>query len=240
MFARRRGRPAGRRSGPPDEQPWWDPADQSVVEAVSRLDRRGLGKGWRSQSMVNNVERLDPLGPDGASGRIRAVRDARVLRALDEGQAWRHRDGRGLMVVRAEAYADPNSSAHRAVWAEHGEAALSATWRQGWSDRGRPPGWIEARALPASTVAVVWDRAGGQSAVGPVGSAALDWWMVEDHTDLSGGHQVTVYEHVMVWAGRGLATVTVRHELGTDVEEPTARAAAQVLASLRSRLSAGI
>lgn len=191
--------------------------------------------------MINNMERLDPLGSDAASDRIRTVRDARILRALDEGRAWRHRDGRGLMVVRAEAYADPNSSAHRAVWAEHGEAALSATWQQGWSDRGRTPGWIEARGLPASTVAVMWDRAEGEGSAGSagsVGSAALDWWRVEDHTDLSGGHQVTVYEHVMVWAGRGLATITVRHELGTDVDEPTARAAAQVLASFRSRLSA--
>ena len=60
-----------RRSGPPDEEPWWAPVDQAFVEQPL-LGRRDLGKGWTSLTMVNNAERLGPFGDDQASLAIRA------------------------------------------------------------------------------------------------------------------------------------------------------------------------
>lgn len=228
-----RGRSNERRSGPGGEEPWWNARDQEAVEVATALDRRRLGKGWRPQAMVNNIERLDPLGTDPASSAIRVAHVARSLTALDEGRAWRHRDGKALIVVRAEAFADDQVAIHRSLWSEQGEAALSSTWKQRWHEREVEPGWVEARRVPAATVGVVWDRIQSGAASD---AAAIDWWQVEDHTDLSGGRDVTLYEHLMAWAGRGLATITVRHELGTDVDEPALRAVHQILEPLRRGL----
>ena len=143
----RRPRAAGadrrRRSGPPDETRWWVPADQRVAESAL-LHRRDLGRGWIPVPMVNNDERVDPYGDDDASAEMRAARDALVLTALDEGQAWRRRDDGALVVLRVEAFAG-DAAAIRARWSDLAEPCLDAVWRQRWREREREPGWIEAR-----------------------------------------------------------------------------------------------
>lgn len=193
--------------------PWWDPAEQALAE-VPLLDRRTLGRGWIDAPMVNNVELLDPLADDDAAAPIRAARAARGLVALDDGRAWRHRDGRGLVVVRVERYADATTdgTAHRAAWQAAGAAALEATWRARWRERDVAPGWIEARAVPP-----------GERLGPPL--AALDWFRVEDHTDPSGRGDVAIFHHVTVWRDRAQVTLTVRHPLGEALEELAARAA---------------
>ena len=44
---------------------------------------------------------------------------------------------------------------------------------------------------------------------------------MEDHT--GDGTDVTVYEHLTVWAPGALASATVRHRLGEDVDDVVAR-----------------
>ena len=224
----RGGRATARRSGPPGEVPWWDPDQQALVERPL-LDRRVLGRGWIDAPMVNNVELLDPLGDDEASACIHDARRARVLVALDDGRAWRHRDGRGLVVQRVERYADRSgdATAHRAAWQAHGRAALEATWRQRWQERDVVAGWIEARAVPPA------ERPDPLHAFAeaplPAGApSAVDWFRVEDHTDPARVGDVVLFQHVTIWRGSAQVTLTVRHPLGEPLEELVARTAAVV------------
>lgn len=219
MIGRRRTgrRPSGpvtdrRRSGPKGETRWWDPVDQAMVEEP--LLRLGdLGRGWNDISMRNNTELLDPYGPGEAADQLRSARDLRVLTALDEGQAWRRRDGGVLLVARVEAFGDADSSAHRQTWQRDGARCLEDTWRERWRDREVVPGWIEAKLL---------DGAGTDTG----DEDHIDWYRVEDHTGVTG--EVVVYQHLTVWAGRLLVVLTLRHDLGLDVDDVVAAAARTV------------
>lgn len=212
---------SGRRSGPEGEPRWWDLDDQRLVERAL-LDGRDLGRGWRSAPMVNNVERLDPLGSDEASALVRAEREARRLTALDEGRAWRKRSQATLAVLRAETFAEVDDTAHRTAWRTHGAAALGATWRERWLERDREPGWIEAVAVPPTERP---DPLHAFAEADPAEGAprAVDWFRLEDHT---GGGEVTCYQHVTMWVGRGHLTLIVRHDLGDDLGPASAAAAA--------------
>lgn len=169
-----------------------------------------LGRGWHEVDMVNNAERLDPLGDDEDSAVVRAARAARRLTALDEGRAWRRRRDGALAVLRVEVFAAADDGAHRAAWRAHAERSLDATWRQRWQERGERPGWIESRWVEEG------DRGDG-GAHDAAGLGAVDALRVEDHTDPSGRGTVTVYEHRTVWAGRLHATLTLRHDLTAEV-----------------------
>lgn len=167
--------------------------------------------------MVNNAERLDPYGDDPASEALRAVRARRRLCALDEGQAWRRRRDGALAVLRLEVFEEPDASDHRAAWHEHGPACLDAVWRARWRERDQEPGWIEAR----------W-RAETDARL-----PAVDWLRVEDHTGVRDDPSaVVVYEHLTVWAGRAVAVLIVRHELGSDGEDAAMGAAAVLVPAL--------
>lgn len=177
------------------------------------LGRKDLGKGWLSVPMVNNAERLDPYGADDASAGLRQLRSERRLTALDEGAALRQRGDGSLAVVRVEVFASADDAAHRARWQEDGPACLEAVWRERWLERDRQPGWIEARWRDAarSTDLDIPD--------------AVDWIVVEDQTGSIETVSVTVYEHLTCWVGRANATLTVRHDLGHDLDAVVAHAA---------------
>ena len=83
------------------------------------------------------------------------------------------------------------------------------------------PAWIEA----------TWHEHPATLLTAP---EAVDWIVVEDHTDPSRGGRVSIYHHLTVWHGRAVATVTVRHELGLDLDEAVARAASSALAALHA------
>jgi hypothetical protein len=211
-----------RRSGPEGEERWWDPRDQAIAEQ-DLVDRAVLGRGWREVPMLNNAERRDPYGPDPASAEVRRTWLDRRPTALDEGRAWRHRDLRSLLVVRCELFATAGGTAHRAAWSTHGAASLDATWRDRWIERDAAVGWIEAEAVaPSDRPEATPDE--------------VEWFRVQDHTDPSRSGEVTCYEHLTVWVGRALATITVRHALGLDLDDLSARAAAESAARLRSAL----
>lgn len=204
-----------------------------------------MGKGWRPTQMINNAERTRPLGDDPASDAVEEDRAARVLTGLDEGRAWRHRDG-GLVVVRSEVYADevPGAAAsHRAAWHEHAERSLDATWRERWRERDREPGWVEARWMWSGDDPAIGRAArcgGGMHHGSEIASsaatlsAACDWVRIEDHTAAAGAARsagdgaVTVYEHVTVWRGRRQVTVVIRHDVGLDVDDLVVRCAHEV------------
>lgn len=190
-----------RRSGPSQEDRWWDPADQEIVEA-DLLVARDLGRGWRPVAMPNNVERLDPHGSGTASRQMRVVRERRRLTALDEGRAWRRRATGALLVLRAEMFAGDGSD-HQHLWSQIGAEVLTETWRERWEARGREPGWIEAR----------WE-----STTSPEGSRAgsVDRIRIEDHTGV--GEEVLVYHHVTVWSGRFHGVLVLRLPLGEEDE----------------------
>ena len=203
--------------------------------------------------MVNNAERLDPLGSDPDSVAIDAARAARRLTALDEGRAFRHKAG-ALVVVRVERYGDdPDPStaaelaaAHRAAWRTHGAASLDATWRERWRERDLEPGWIEA------TWVEVDERPSPLHAfrhapldAGPSGQ--VDWYRIEDHTvppavgvvgrlaAAAAARPVAVYEHLTLWADRTQVTLTLRRPLaleGPAGPDAVARAAEQVVGRL--------
>lgn len=201
MFRRRRAPlPPRRRTGPADEEPWWDPADQAFAERPV-FQAKVLGWGWQSVEIPNNDERLDPyLDDEPHSDALRTVRARRRLTALDEGWAWRHRDDRSLVVSRVEVFERADvDGAHRSAWREHGTGCLDAVWRARWRERGREPGWIEAR----------W-------AVEPLG-ADVDRIVVEDQTGVHETGNVVEYQHLTVWSGRAVATVTIRHDQAVDI-----------------------
>lgn len=178
--------------------------------SLSLLDRRKLGRGWTEALMVNNEPRVDPHGEDEASARLRAVRDARRLTGLHEGHAWRRRrEPRVLLVVRHEVFARTDDFGHRTLWREVGPASLDATWRERWRERDVVPGWIETRDVGE-------DRG--------LDDGEVDWFHVDDHTDPSGGREVTAYEHVSLWVGRHLVTLTLRHPFELDVDPDLVRA----------------
>jgi hypothetical protein len=224
VLGRRRGAGAAdagprRRTGPPGEEPWWDPAAQAWAEQPA-LPQRVFGRTWIPVPMMNNAERLDPLGDDRAGEEIRAARLARRLVALDEGQAWRRRNDGALLVLRVEVFADDEpdaAAAHRAAWGAHGESALDALWRERWRERDIEPGWIETRWRQVD------ERPGELHGFrdappdeGPAGR--VDWLTVEDHTDTTGEGSVTCYQYLLVWRGHATTTVTARHDLGADAE----------------------
>jgi hypothetical protein len=205
-----------RRSGPPGEHQWWVPSDQASAEREV-LTRKDLGRGWIPASMVNNVERLRPLGHGPASDVVEQARVSRHPTGLDEGRAWRHRDAGTLLVLRTDVYADDKpgvADAHRGAWGTHGPAALEETWRDRWRERGSEPGWIEARRVEASAQ-------GG----GPEAMMGWDWVRVEDHTAASDPARrndptaVVVYEYLTIWDGRRQVTAVIRHQLGLDLDE---------------------
>ena len=217
-LGRRRTPPGQRRTGPAGEEHWWDDADQAFVEAPF-LATRALGRGWQTVPMPNNAERLDPHGDDEHSAAIRAAREQRVLTALDEGAAWRHRKDRVLVVPRVEVFREVDDRVHRVAWQEHGTQCLDAVWRQRWRERDVAPGWIEARWKPDDAVSVV-------APTDDEGRAAfdqIDWITVEDQTHTATTGTVDRYEHVSVWCGRALATVTIRHDDVLDLDATTVR-----------------
>lgn len=220
LSRRRTGPSEQRRSGPPGEDHWWVDADQAFVEEPF-ISARDLGRGWQTVPMPNNAERLDPYGDDEHSAVLRACRDERVLTALDEGAAWRRRSDRVLAVPRVEVFADPDDRALREAWREHATACLDALWRQRWRERDVEPGWIEAR----------WKRDADIEAVAPAGDEAeaalgqIDWITVEDHTSTPTSGVVDRYQHVTVWCGRGLVTVTFRHDDDLALDDTTLRVA---------------
>ena len=221
LFGRKpRGPGAQRRTGPPDEEHWWDDADQAFVEEPV-LVVRDLGRGWQTVPMPNNAERLDPYGEDGHSDALRAERDKRRLTALDEGAAWRQRKERVLVVPRVEAFADPDDRSHRAAWRMLGPACLDAVWRERWREREVVPGWIEARWKDDDEIAAVAPTDDdGLAALGQI-----DWITVEDHTTTPETGTIERYQHVTVWCGRGLATMIVRHDDALDLDGTTMRVA---------------
>jgi hypothetical protein len=231
-----------RRSGPPGEQPWWDPIDQAAVEAPL-LRRRELGKGWIPTLLVNNAEQLDPHGDDPDGVALRQVRDRRRLTGLDEGAAWRHRRTLALIVSRVEAYAQPDDGSHRLAWRERGAASLDALWRQRWRERDLEPGWIEARwvdvrdRVPPLGVAVRGDGSAPEvPELDQDVADAVDWIHIEDQTQTPETGRVACFEHLTIWAGRGVATLVVRHDQVDDLD-PTAAAAA---ARAHGRLAAAL
>jgi hypothetical protein len=219
-FGRRRTPSGQRRTGPAGEEHWWDDADQAFVEQPF-LGGRDLGRGWQTVPMPNNAERLDPHGSDEHSMVLRAERERRVLTALDEGAAWRHRKERVLAVARIEVFRDADDRTHRAAWQEHGPACLDAVWRERWSEREVVPGWIEARWKDDDDLdAVLPADDEGRAAFGQV-----DWITVEDHTNTAASGTIDRYQHVTVWCGRGLVTATVRHDDALDLDATTVRVA---------------
>lgn len=167
--------------------------------------------------MVNNAEHVDPFGPGDAADEVRSARAQRTLTALDEGQAWRRRNDAILAVARVEVFADADQQDHRAVWKDHAEECLNATWRARWRERDVEPGWIEAAWMRAE------DRP--REAFGDVAvDDSVDWLVVEDHT----GSDVAVYEYVTTWCGRLHHTLTVRHALGVDLRDQIAIACRSV------------
>ena len=230
----RRGgaRPSGRRSGPPDETPWWDDRDQAFAEQ-DHLEPRDFGRGWLPTPMLNNGELLEPLGGDRASAEVSKARRARGLTALDEGVAWRRREGNVLAVLRVEVYADVGPDrgdvAHRTAWTARAEASLDATWRERWTDRGVIPGWIEARWVdPAERPEPIHVFDAATQPTGP--ASDIDWLRVEDHT--GDRTSVAVYEYLTVWAGRTQGTLTIRHEHTLNLDAEAAAAASALHASL--------
>ena len=209
-----------RRSGPEGEDHWWDDADQAFVEQPI-LVARDLGHGWQTVPMPNNAERLDPYGEDAHSDALRAQRAKRRLTALDEGAAWRQRKERVLIVPRIEVFAEVDDRSHRATWKMLGPPCLDAVWRERWKERDVTPGWIEAR----------WKDADEVAAVAPAddeGAAAfeqVDWITVEDHTNVAESGTIDRYQHVSIWCGRALATITLRHDDALDLDDTTARVA---------------
>ena len=190
---------------------WWDDADQALADRRVLL-RRDLGRGWVDAPMVNNEPRLDPHGDDDASQVLRTEREARRLTGLNEGRAWRRRrESSVLMVVRHEVFANPDHEAHRDAWQRVGAASLDATWRTRWRERDVANAWIEARMVPGDQ--------------GPLaGLDDVDWLQVEDHTNPLGGIDVSIYEHISVWSGRCLVTLTLRHPHGLDMDDIVASA----------------
>lgn len=218
---RRRARPepaepgVRRRGGPVDEERWWRPEDQVLAES-ELLRPDDLGRGWRTIPMVNNVERREPFAPCDATAIVQAARDARVLTALDEGEAWRRRNDPILAVARVEVFASADDGDHRRAWQTHGPDCLDVTWRARWRERDVTPGWIEASWLPIADRPV--------EVFGPDVDAAVDWITVEDQTR----DEIEVYEYVAAWCGRLLFTLTVRHRLGIDLRDEIARACVAV------------
>ncbi|MGN6695346.1 MAG: hypothetical protein ACTHN0_14315, partial [Aquihabitans sp.] len=215
-FGRRRPPAGQRRTGPPGEEHWWDDDDQAFVERPF-LAGRDLGRGWQAVPMPNNAERFDPHGDDEHSVLLRAERDRRVLTALDEGAAWRHRKERVLVVPRIEVFRDPDDRRHRAAWQEHGPACLDAVWRERWTERDVAPGWIEARWKDDADL----DAAAPTDDEGRAAFGQVDWISVEDHTNTAASGTIDRYEHLTVWCGRGLVTATVRHDDALDLDTTT-------------------
>lgn len=219
-MARRRPRTTAsqRRTGPDGEDHWWDDGDQAFVEQPL-VQSREWGRGWRTVPMWNNAERMDPYGDDPDSDAVRQERQARRLTALDEGAAWRLRREAVLAVARVEVFAEVGT-AHRAAWQEHGARCLDAVWRQRWHERDRVPGWIEATWKPQDRIDAVTADDAWREALGQV-----DWLTVEDQTGTSETGVVTRYEHLSIWCGRALATLTVRHDDALDLDPPAVAAA---------------
>ncbi|CAN5594222.1 hypothetical protein BH10ACT1_BH10ACT1_42410 [soil metagenome] len=192
------------------------------------MPRLVFGRGWHEVPMLNNVEPLEPHASVGAGAVLGEVRRQRVLTALDGGRAWRRREGKLLAVLRLERFADRGAGvaeAHRQLWQERGTACLEETWRANWADRDVAPGWIEARPVkPEERPDPLHVFSAAQPPAGP--AAAIDWMSVEDHT---GGPEVVVfYQHLSIWGPRTLATLTVRHDLGLDLDREVAAAAAAI------------
>ena len=210
---------AQRRTGPADEDHWWIDADQAFVERPL-LAPKDWGRGWRTVPMWNNAERLDPYGSDEHSELIRAARSGRRLTALDEGAAWRLRREQVMAVARVEVFDTTDSAAHRAAWRDHSCACLDAVFRERWRERDRVPGWIEARPKPDEAVAPLAVDDGWRAALDQI-----DWLTVEDHTGSEESASVTSYEHLTIWCGRAIATLTVRHDAALDLDASSAGAA---------------
>jgi len=191
--------------------------DQEFVQRPL-LSRWDFPKGWRPTMMLSNQEVLDPYGGVDAAAAVRRARAGRVLSALDEGVAYRSAS-RQLLVLRTEAFRDPDEQVHRQAWQADGSSALTATYRARWADRGVVPSWIETRIRrPGELPAGVDQR--------------IDWLRVEDHTDPEREGVVTIYEHLTLWCGRAHAVVTVRHEPDQHLEEMTLAVASRLLERL--------
>lgn len=153
--------------------------------------------------MLNNVEVFDPYEGIGSAGEIVRARAERGRTALVEVDAWRG-PARQVAVLRVEAFGDrdADATAHRAAWQRDGAACLTETWRRRWAEREVEAGWID-----------VVRRDDVEA------DPHIDWFRVEDHTGLEDPADVKVYQHLTVWAGRGVAVVTVRHLLDTAVDD---------------------
>ena len=96
--------------------------------------------------MPNNVEVIDPFEGVSEADAVRRARQLRRITALDEGLAYRARDG-ALTVLRAEMFADPDETAHRAAWQSDGARVLTATYRTRWAEREVTPNFIETTVV---------------------------------------------------------------------------------------------
>jgi len=226
VLGRRRRRAARRRSGPPDEDQWWDVEDQTFAEGYL-IAGRDFPKGWRPMIMLQNVERLDPWEGVNEAAAVSAARLDRRLTALDEGSAFRDREG-SLAVLRVEVFAGEDDTEHRARWQSDGADVLAATWRARWRERDVAPGWLEVRRHEHDPIPD--PERGGD---------AVDWYEVEDHTDTSGDGDVAIHHHVTVWVGRALLTLTVRHSLGVDQEPQIAYLAERLVGRTTAGLPRG-
>lgn len=197
---RRSGSVAKRRSGPDGEEPWWDPDDQRRAERAT-LTRRDLPKKWRRRVLVNNEESLDPYAAVPEAEQLTLAADARVRTALDDGTAAAGPDMQ-LAVLRVEVFRDSDDTDHRTTWQNDGPAVMAALYRHRWRERDQNPGWVEA----------TWPRFDWEM------EPRVDWLRVEDHTDRRHESGLFLYDHLSLWAGRALASLTVRYAPGFDAE----------------------
>jgi hypothetical protein len=140
------------------------------------------------------------------------------------------------VVARVEVFGAPDDGAHRLAWREHGTGCLDAVWRARWSERDREPGWIEARWRsprdrppplgPAGT-----DGVDVEPVLLPLADA-IDWISVEDQTGSERTGRILAYEHLTLWVGRSVTTLTVRHDQVDDLDAVCAAAAVAAHARL--------
>jgi len=209
-------RAPARRSGPPNEDRWWDPRDQVLAEAAAVARRDLPRRAWKRRLLINNAEVLDQFVGVPGGERLVRIADERERTALDEGVAFAGSEHQ-LVVSRLEVFATPDAGAHRDAWRQDAPTAMAALYRQRWHERGRAPGWVEG-----AWADIDWPL-----------DERVDWLRVQDHTDRRDESGLFLFEHLHLWAGRALAAVTVRHPPTVEVDSLAAHLADRVLHRLQ-------
>lgn len=172
-------------------------------------------RAWKRRPLINNAEVLDQfVGVPGGERLVRAATERRRT-ALDEGVAFAGTDHQ-LVVSRLEVFAEPDDGPHREVWRHDAPTAMAALYRQRWHERGRTPNWVDG-----AWVELDWGL-----------DERVDWLRVQDHTDRRDESGLLLFEHLHLWAGRALATLTVRHPPTVDADPLAAHLASRVLTRL--------